>query len=80
MLAWWEGNMKIFAALHLQKEDYGKVVLNSRLLFRHGLIEFLSLSHKLNRPLYIVSGGMSEIIEACFYEIMHNGEIGENED
>jgi 2-hydroxy-3-keto-5-methylthiopentenyl-1-phosphate phosphatase len=30
-------------------------------------------------PFYIVSGGISEIIEACFYAIMHNGEIEREE-
>jgi 2-hydroxy-3-keto-5-methylthiopentenyl-1-phosphate phosphatase len=30
-------------------------------------------------PFYIVSGGISEIIEACFYAIMHNGEIESEE-
>jgi 2-hydroxy-3-keto-5-methylthiopentenyl-1-phosphate phosphatase len=30
-------------------------------------------------PFYVVSGGISEIIEACFYAIMHNGEIESEE-
>jgi 2-hydroxy-3-keto-5-methylthiopentenyl-1-phosphate phosphatase len=30
-------------------------------------------------PFFIVSGGISEIIEACFYAIMHNGEIESEE-
>ena len=45
MLAWWEGNMKLFANMRLRKEDYGMMVLESRLLFRHGIAELLSLSH-----------------------------------
>ena len=30
-------------------------------------------------PFYVVSGGISEIIESCFYAIMHNGEIESDE-
>jgi 2-hydroxy-3-keto-5-methylthiopentenyl-1-phosphate phosphatase len=30
-------------------------------------------------PFYVLSGGISEIIEACFYAIMHNGEIESEE-
>jgi hypothetical protein len=45
MLAWWEGNMKLFANMSLRKEDYGMMVLESRLLFRHGIAELLTLSN-----------------------------------
>ena len=75
MVAWWEGNMKLFANMRLRKEDYGMMVLESRLLFRHGIAELLSLSHQLDLPFYIVSGGISEIIEACFSAILHSGEL-----
>ena len=75
MLAWWEGNMKLFANMSLRLEDYGMMVLESRLLFRHGIAELLTLSNQLDLPLYIVSGGVSEIIEACFSAILHSGEL-----
>jgi 2-hydroxy-3-keto-5-methylthiopentenyl-1-phosphate phosphatase len=65
--------------MRLKKEDYGMVVLESRLLFRHGIAELMSLSHQLNLPFFIVSGGIAEIIEACFYAIIHN-ELGEDEE
>jgi len=45
MLAWWEENMKVFAKMSLRKEDYGMMVLESRLLFRHGIAELLTLSN-----------------------------------
>ena len=79
MLAWWEGNMKLFANMRLKKEDYGMMVLESRLLFRHGIAELLTLSHHLELPMYIVSGGISEIIEACFTAILHSGELPEED-
>lgn len=79
MLDWWDGNMKLFAEMRLKKEDYGKMVLESRLLFRHGISELLKFSQENSLPFYIVSGGISEIIEACFYAILHNGEIASEE-
>jgi Pyrimidine 5'-nucleotidase (UMPH-1) len=44
MVKWWEGNMDLFIGIKLQKEDYGNMVLNSRLLFRHGISELLDIS------------------------------------
>ena len=63
----------------LKEEDYGMMALESRLLFRHGIAELLSFSISKSLPFYVVSGGISEIIEACFYAIMHNGEIESEE-
>ena len=54
-------------------------MLASRLLFRYGITELMGLSHQLKLPFYIVSGGISEIIEASFYAILHNGETGHKE-
>lgn len=80
MVDWWEGNFKYFIKMGLKREDHGNVVLNSRLLLRHGTEDFLKLNSKLDLPLYIVSGGISEIIEAHFYAILHNGEMGAAEE
>ena len=77
MQDWWEGTMTIFSSIGLQRADYARVVLESRLLFRHGVNDLLSLASKLRLPLFIVSGGLAEIIQASFYAIMHNGETEE---
>ena len=45
MLAWWEGNMKLYSKMSLSREDFGTMVLESRLLFRHGIAELLTLGH-----------------------------------
>ncbi len=37
--------MKIFANMRLKKEENGMIVLESRILFRHGIAELLGLSH-----------------------------------
>jgi len=74
MIAWWEGNMELFKELGIRKDDFGRIVLESRLLFRYGILDFLSHCHRMNLPLYIVSGGISEIIEATFYAVLHSGE------
>ena len=61
--------------MHLTKEDYFNLVLESRLLFRYGISELMEISEKLKLPFFIVSGGISEIIEAHFITVMNNGEI-----
>lgn len=45
MVDWWEGNMKLFAEMRLKREHYGMIVLESRILFRHGIVELMGLSH-----------------------------------
>jgi 2-hydroxy-3-keto-5-methylthiopentenyl-1-phosphate phosphatase len=82
MVDWWSGNMEIFKQMGIKRDDFGRMVMQSRLLFRYGMIELLHKCHLMNLPLYVVSGGISEIIEACFYAILHNGEAehhGESE-
>lgn len=61
--------------MKLKKEDYARMVLDSRILFRDGIQEFMGLSSKLDVPLYVVSGGIQEVIDASFSAIMHNGEL-----
>ncbi len=44
MLDWWMGTMDLFSSVRLKNEDYGMIVLESRLLFRHGISELLHFS------------------------------------
>ena len=46
-------------------------------MFRHGIQELMGIGHSLKIPMFIVSGGIYEIIEASFYAILHNGELGD---
>ncbi|CDW81068.1 cytosolic 5-nucleotidase 3 isoform 2 [Stylonychia lemnae] len=75
MVQWWEENLDLFSEIRLHREDFMNLVLESRLLLRNGVEELMALSHILNVPFIIVSGGISEIIEYNFQAIMHNGEI-----
>jgi 2-hydroxy-3-keto-5-methylthiopentenyl-1-phosphate phosphatase len=79
MVAWWEGNMELFKNIGIKHEDFGRMVLESRLLFRYGIVELLSHCHRMKLPIFIVSGGISEIIEASFFAILHNGETKDAE-
>lgn len=67
--------MEAFTTSRIKKSDYGKVVLASKLLLRHGIVDLLHLASTLQIPLSIVSGGLKEIIQATFYAIFFNGEI-----
>lgn len=66
MELWWNENLRSFAQLAFTKDDYAKMVLESRLIFRDGIQELMGLTHKNQIPLYIVSGGLVEVIEASF--------------
>ncbi|TNV77402.1 hypothetical protein FGO68_gene11395 [Halteria grandinella] len=79
MMDWWESKFKHFIQMGLKHDDHGHIVLNSRLLFRHGILDLLRIGSKLELPFYIVSGGITEIIESHFQAILHNGEAGEAE-
>ena len=67
--------MGLFKELGMKRDDFGRMVLESKLLFRFGLGEFLQNCKKMDLPLFVVSAGIGEIIEASFYAILHNGEI-----
>ena len=54
--------MESFVQSRMRRADYGKVVMSSKLLFRHGIADLLKLSAQLSIPLTIVSGGIKEII------------------
>jgi hypothetical protein len=75
MQAWWEQNMETLVQSRMRRADYGKVVMSSKLLFRHGIADLLKLSAQLSVPLTVVSGGIKEIIQASFYAIFFNGEV-----
>ena len=75
MVEWWEENLNLFSNIQLKREDFMNLVLESKLLLRNGVEELMALSHNLKIPFYIVSGGITEIIESNFLAIMNNGEI-----
>jgi 2-hydroxy-3-keto-5-methylthiopentenyl-1-phosphate phosphatase len=54
------------------------MVLDSKLIFRHGIKEMMENIVHLGIPFYIVSAGISEIIEAHFCVVMENGDITSN--
>ena len=75
MQQWWEHNMESFLLSKMLKADYGRVVMQSKVLFRHGIDDLLKLTVNHKVPLTVVSGGITEIILASFYAIIFNGEI-----
>lgn len=75
MVTWWDVNLKKLASMKFTKGDYVNLVLESRLLFRNGIENLFDTSERLGIPFFIVSGGISEIIESHFFAIMNNGEV-----
>lgn len=69
--------MESFLLSRMSKANYGRVVMQSKLLFRHGIDQLLKVTASQKVPLTVVSGGISEIIFASFYAILFNGEVME---
>lgn len=79
MMQWWAENFRVYSGVGLKREDFRHMVLESRLLFRHGLSELMQRSAELAVPMYVVSGGISEIIQEHFETVLQNGEINNKE-
>jgi HAD superfamily hydrolase (TIGR01544 family) len=62
---WFKENLDLLLAEKIYKEDfYGMLIQAERnFYYRYGILEFFSLIEKNNIPLFIISGGISEIIE-----------------
>jgi len=75
MLDWWHGNLTLFSSLGLTKADFLAIVEESRLLFRHGLEELMNINDALKIPFFVVSGGISEIIQSHFELVFNNRDI-----
>eukprot|EP00347_Sterkiella_histriomuscorum_P009143 403342355 len=75
MFDWWEQNLDLFSTIKMHREDFIHLVLESRILFRNGVKELLETQNKLKMPFYIVSGGITDIIDASFQTILNNDEI-----
>lgn len=75
MQEWWEKSMSLISNLKMTQSDYAKIVLSSKILFRDGIYELMKTTAKNDIPLYIVSGGILEVIEASFASLLLCGDI-----
>ena len=74
MREWWESNLRDFSSMRLNDRDFHQMVYDSRIVMRHGLIEKINLIQKHGVPMYVLSGGIKEIIEASLIhaiEVVH---------
>ena len=74
MIEWWESNLNAISKQKFSKIDFTNMVVESRLLFRHGIKELLEEVNEHGIPMFIVSAGISEVIEAHFCAILENGD------
>lgn len=78
MKEWWEANMRTFSQCGLTKSDFKEMITSSRLALRHGVDEFMELVKTQDVPLYIMSGGIKEVIhEAMLNVLVHLDHVGE---
>ena len=67
--------MEMFWDEGLRRRDFGKIVLESRLLFRYGIKMLFETVYHHKMPFFVVSGGMTDIIKASFYTLIEGGEL-----
>lgn len=62
---WFRENLDLLVDENLTKESFQKMVTNSetKFFYRYGIIELFELIKKYSIPLYIISGGIFEIID-----------------
>lgn len=70
MADWWTENLKLFSSLHLTDSDFRSMVSKSKMACRHGIVELLEQVRVNDMPFVVVSGGVKEVIDVIFYEII----------
>lgn len=58
--------------MNMNYNDFHQMVGDSRLAMRHGLINKINLINKHNVPMYVLSGGIKEIIEASLVHALQH--------
>ena len=61
--AWWTQDMQAFSSHGYTRQDFAKMTLESKLLFRRGTQDLFKLCQGLGIQALIVSGGIYELIE-----------------
>lgn len=74
---WWGTNLSDFVTVGFLDSDFAEMTLGSKLLFREGMHEMLGLTGRFEIPCLIVSGGISEIIEASVEALLETHEDGD---
>jgi 2-hydroxy-3-keto-5-methylthiopentenyl-1-phosphate phosphatase len=65
MRTWFKENLDLMLAENVTKENFQSMILQAErnFYYRHGILEFFELIHNNKIPLFIISGGIYEIIE-----------------
>jgi 2-hydroxy-3-keto-5-methylthiopentenyl-1-phosphate phosphatase len=66
MQTWWEGDFDAFSSCGFTKNCFERMVVDSRILFRHGTLDLLEFTSHHEIPLVVLSAGISELIKASF--------------
>lgn len=75
MIDWWESKLDLFCQIGIKKDDFTHLALESQIILRNGISELLATQARLKMPFYVVSGGITEIIESVFTCTLANNEI-----
>lgn len=70
MLDWWTQNLVMFQSLRLSPNDFLSMVSQAQLSLRYGILQMLERVATNQIPLVVVSGGIKEIIDTTFHQIL----------
>jgi 2-hydroxy-3-keto-5-methylthiopentenyl-1-phosphate phosphatase len=64
MKAWFEQDLQWFSKSGLKQHNFADMFVSSKLMCRNGTSQMMKLMGKNDIPFLVVSGGISELIEA----------------
>ena len=60
----------MYSSLMLSKRDFSSMVYQSKLAMRYGITDLLGQVRQNHVPFVVVSGGIKEVIDCSFYELI----------
>lgn len=66
---WFRQDFTAMADVGYTKECFEKAVADSRILFRKGVLELMTRTNEHKVPLFVLSAGIQEVIEASFKQL-----------
>jgi len=70
MYAWWTENYKMYSSFGLTEKDFRQMLYSSKMAVRHGIFDLLSQVKDSQIPFIVVSGGVKDVIDVVFYDLM----------
>lgn len=63
---WWTKDLTAFVTAGFNKTDFAHMTMTSKLIFRRSTLSIINECRQASLPIVVLSGGISELIEAAF--------------